>query len=81
MTITVDYPMLEKLRKDIIHSEKIKDRLFKEFISWYFMPMTSSHFTSTNMTKYVFHELNRKLEHNFEDIVSEFLRENYKEEE
>ena len=45
MTITVDYPMLEKLRKDIIHSEKIKDRLFKEFISWYFEPMTNSNFT------------------------------------
>lgn len=82
MTITVDYPMLEQLRKNIEYSDKIKNRLFKEFITWYFGAYLDQSRTLDKTAKaHWFNRLNHELENDFEATINQFLKDNYTEEE
>ena len=67
MVITVDYPMLKKLREDIEYSEKIKTRLFKEFITWYFKQMEDD-------SSELFVQRKNDLDKNFKEMVNQFLK-------
>ena len=83
MTITVDYPMLEQLRKDIEYSDMIKNRLFKEFITWHFSSMFDDDLLHLNdeQKRKIFVRQKNDLDNDFEAIVNQFLKENHIEEE
>ena len=83
MTITVDYPMLEQLRKNIEYSDMIKNRLFKEFITWHFRSIFSDDPFPLNgeYQRKLFLRLKNELDNDFEAIVNQFLKENHIEEE
>ena len=83
MTITVDYPMLEQLRKNIEYSEMIKNRLFKEFITWHFSSMFDDDLLRLDdeQKRKIFVRKKNDLDNDFEAIVNQFLKENHIEEE
>ena len=83
MTITVDYPMLEQLRKNIEYSNMIKNRLFKEFITWHFSSMFDDDLLHLNgeQKRKIFVRKKNDLDNDFEAIVNQFLKENHIEEE
>lgn len=67
MVITVDYPMLKKLREDIEYSDNIKKQFWQEFVTWYFKPMESD-------SSSLFVQRKNDLDKNFEKIVNQFLK-------
>ena len=83
MTITVDYPMLEQLRKNIEYSDMIKNRLFKEFITWHFSSMFDDDLLRLDdeQKRKIFVRKKNDLDNDFEAIVNQFLKENHIEEE
>ena len=83
MTITVDYPMLEQLRKNIEYSDMIKNRLFKEFITWHFSQMFDDDLLRLDdeQKRKIFVRKKNDLDNDFEAIVNQFLKENHIEEE
>ena len=83
MTITVDYPMLEQLRKNIEYSDMIKNRLFKEFITWHFSSMFDDDLLRLDdeQKRKIFVRKKNDLDNDFEEIVNQFLKENHIEEE
>ena len=83
MTITVDYPMLEQLRKNIEYSDMIKNRLFKEFITWHFSSMFDDDLLRLDdeQKRKIFVRKKNDLDNDFEAIVNKFLKENHIEEE
>ena len=83
MTITVDCPMLEQLRKNIEYSDMIKNRLFKEFITWHFSSMFDDDLLRLDdeQKRKIFVRKKNDLDNDFEAIVNQFLKENHIEEE
>ena len=79
MTITVDYPMLEQLRKNIEYSDMIKNRLFKEFITWHFSSMFDDDLLRLDdeQKRKIFVRKKNDLDNDFEAIVNQFLKENH----
>tara|TARA_R100001443_G_scaffold12815_1_gene22607 strand:- start:6260 stop:6508 length:249 start_codon:yes stop_codon:yes gene_type:complete len=82
MTVYVDYEMVSKLAKDVRKSQEIKDRLFKEFYSWYFGSyLESSNELPKEKRNHWFVKLNDELDNDFEAVINQFLKDNYKDKE
>ena len=60
----------------------IKNRLFKEFITWYFGAYLDQSRTLDKTAKaHWFNRLNHELENDFEATINQFLKDNYTEKE
>ena len=82
MSIYVSYEMVTKLANDVRQSKEIKDRLFKEFITWYFGSYLDQSRTLDKTAKaHWFNRLNHELENDFEATINQFLKDNYTEKE